>query len=347
MRNHTSSTQFFADQIEQLDLALDQLALKDRNFDRFAILLVDNVVELGLHHFAQQEQHRQHFGKLLKSGEEKGDEKNAKLIASALGQHFDGKVKLAKATGVLTGDLADSINYLHNFRNTAHHSGLRHEGILHALALFYFRSACSILKSVQAREWMPSASSADVIPVRATKYLGRRGGLLFEAGSDVFEKAWQRLQEVAESMGDTLVADLHRDLKETVDWADGAIGFLANDGPTKMTRDAVLIEAQVWARFTTDEVKAYAAERMPKTVKTVADFTDWLRANYPWPVKNDPVPGWRQRLLSLEKETDPQIALRKYCDFLSQTEELRELILGAARELDGWIQEQIDIARGK
>ena len=38
--------QFVADQIDQLDLALDQLSVRDRNFDRFALMLVDNVVEL-------------------------------------------------------------------------------------------------------------------------------------------------------------------------------------------------------------------------------------------------------------------------------------------------------------
>ncbi len=45
--------QFLADNIDQLDLALDQLAIGDRNFDRFALMLVDNVVELTLHRHAQ------------------------------------------------------------------------------------------------------------------------------------------------------------------------------------------------------------------------------------------------------------------------------------------------------
>lgn len=43
--------QFFADQIDQMDLALDQLAMHDRNFDRFALMLIDNVVELSLHNY--------------------------------------------------------------------------------------------------------------------------------------------------------------------------------------------------------------------------------------------------------------------------------------------------------
>ena len=45
--------QFLADNVDQLDLALDQLAMKDRNFDRFAILLIDNIVELTLDKYAQ------------------------------------------------------------------------------------------------------------------------------------------------------------------------------------------------------------------------------------------------------------------------------------------------------
>lgn len=33
-----------ADNLDQLDLALDQLSIGDRNFDRFGLMLVDNVL---------------------------------------------------------------------------------------------------------------------------------------------------------------------------------------------------------------------------------------------------------------------------------------------------------------
>jgi hypothetical protein len=51
---------FLADIIDQLDLALDQLALDERNFDRFAVILIDNVAELLLHRYAldKAEDHR-------------------------------------------------------------------------------------------------------------------------------------------------------------------------------------------------------------------------------------------------------------------------------------------------
>jgi hypothetical protein len=35
--------------LEQMDLALDQLAVNDVNYKRFTLMLVDNVVELTLH----------------------------------------------------------------------------------------------------------------------------------------------------------------------------------------------------------------------------------------------------------------------------------------------------------
>ncbi|MBX3206765.1 MAG: hypothetical protein KF764_16970 [Labilithrix sp.] len=137
----SSDTQFFADQVEQLDLAVDQLGLKDRNFDRFAILLIDNVVELTLHRHAEAQQRRQEQ-RLWYRRPKPGDDERARAATAALGQRFDAKVKLAKMTGMLSFELGDSILYLHSFRNTAHHSGLRHEGILHALAIFYVKSAC-------------------------------------------------------------------------------------------------------------------------------------------------------------------------------------------------------------
>ena len=49
--------QFMADVIDQLDLAIDQLAINERNFDRFALMLVDNVIELTLHGHAQNISH--------------------------------------------------------------------------------------------------------------------------------------------------------------------------------------------------------------------------------------------------------------------------------------------------
>jgi hypothetical protein len=53
------------------------------------------------------------------------------------------------------------------------------------------------------------------------------------------------------------------------------------------------------------------------------------------------------RQAALEKEKDPYAALKRYCDFMTQTERLRMMIDEAVMSLDAHIQMQIDIARGK
>jgi hypothetical protein len=116
------------------------------------------VVELTLHRYAQEQSTSRRNGA------------DSKVIGDALGQNFEPKVKLATAMGLLSEELAHSISYLHGFRNTAHHRGLRHEGVLHSLSIFYLKGACVVLGSHSRLGW--SSSSEDIISHRALKYLG-------------------------------------------------------------------------------------------------------------------------------------------------------------------------------
>ncbi|WP_027177115.1 hypothetical protein [Desulfovibrio aminophilus] len=328
--------QFLADNIDQLDLALDQLAIADRNFDRFAFMLIDNVVELTLHKFAQDKAgENEMWGRW---GEPKHDQK---VIKEALSQNFDCKVKAAGKLGLLNKAISESILNLHSYRNTAYHKGLRHEGILHSLALFYFRNACTLLAAYEPVWW--SWSSSDKPSHRAQKYLGdpRRGDY-----RKVFEFAYARLDSVAASMHEDLVGDLSEDLSKTIDSIDETIDFLVDGGPKKKNRDDVIIDCQVWPFAFTDDAKAYAKANGCKET-TVGGFLDWITKNYPWPLRKDPVSGWRKRLATLRREKNRHNVLKIYCDFMRQTEKIRAQIVEAAAQLDAYIQQQIDVARGK
>lgn len=329
--------QFLSDHIDQMDLALDQLAMRDRNFSRFALMLIDNVVELTLHQYAQDRSFENDMW-----GRHETPRNDPKSVAAALGPHFDAKLKLARTKGLLADELSESIQYLHTFRNTAYHRGLRHEGILHSIALFYFKNACLVLANYSPMLW--SSSSEDQIPHRATKYLGKPN---FMNGKEAFQAAWVRLREVAESMGDSLISDLHNDMAETIDHVDGQIQFLADDSPDgKKSRKQVIVDCQVWPFVFSDKGKAYAAANHgPKS--SIAEYVDWIGSTYPWPTKTDPIPGWRKRLHSLNSEKNQHVALKKYCEFMNQTESLRALVSESASQLDAHIQHLIDIARGK
>jgi hypothetical protein len=328
--------QFFADQIDQLDLCLDQLAIRDRNFDRFALMLVDNVVELTLH------QHAEDAAVVDKEWRSLGEPRHdAKILADALGRDFRAKVRFARHSGLASDEVATSVQHLHTFRNRVYHAGLRHETILHSLALFYFENACLILSKYEPNVW--SSGSRDQISHRALKYLGKTN---FMRSEESVKAAWIRLLEVGTSLGDTLLPDLCSDLAKIVDDVDEQIRFLSEDAPQATTRKQAVVESQILRVAFTESGKAFAsANQCP--AKTVADYISWMVAHFECSAKDDPIPRWRKRLENLRSETNRHSGFNKYCDFLTETEGLRDAIDASAVELDRYIQLQIDIARGK
>ncbi|MDD5177580.1 MAG: hypothetical protein PHQ05_14275 [Sterolibacterium sp.] len=328
--------QFVADQIDQMDLALDQLAVRDRNFDRFAMMLIDNVVELTLHKHAREMANENDLW-----GRESTPRHDPKMVASGLGQSFEAKVKLARLTSMLAPAVADSIQYLHTFRNTVYHQGVRHEGILHSLATFYFQNACSVLEGFKPMWW--STGNRDRISHRAIKYLGTPKLMNHR---EALHQACTRLREVGGSLGGSLVADLHTDMGKTIEHVDGQIDFLSTDAPESTTRRKALIAAQAWPFAFTEEGKKWARDNGCPS-GSIRNYVNWLSANYPWQVRTDPIASWRKRHDSLRHEKTSDIALKKYCEFMRQTEDFRAKIDEAAAQLDGYIQQQIDVARGK
>ena len=95
-------TQFLANVLEQMDLALDQLAVNDVNYKRFTLMLVDNVVELTLHQHASDKSSE---NKMLRGIREL--KHPPKLVQDAMGQDFEAKTKLAKYTGLISEELKD------------------------------------------------------------------------------------------------------------------------------------------------------------------------------------------------------------------------------------------------
>jgi hypothetical protein len=265
-----STIQFLADSLNQLDLALDQVATNDRNYDRFAIMLVDNVVELLLHRHAQVINETFQYDQQIRAGIQRltndlpskalkeiptpgkmfcQHETTEKEIRSALGKYFETKVALARKTGLMDAAVAGSINELHSIRNTAYHAGKKHEGTLNSLAAFYITLACKIFQ--QFSEFGFSSCSEDNIPYRAQKYLDGDGVASFN-------NAWKRVGKIAESRLANLVADLTEDLTQTIDEIDETISFCSMDGA--MPRSQVVITAQQLS----EKAMTYVEEHAPQ-----------------------------------------------------------------------------------
>lgn len=328
--------QFLSDAIDQLDLAVEQLTLKDRNYDRFALLLVDNVAELILHKFAQDKAREQESWGWLKK-----EEIDLKALEGAVGQNFDLKVKFALKMGLITPQISASILFIHRFRNTAYHRGMRHEGVLHSLAKMYLIIVCGILKepACEMRSW----SNQDVISPRARKYLGASEN---HVDREEFESTYNHLIERVELLGDVFLSDLQSDMNAVIERTDLDIRILSHESRNPKKRDKAVISSQAWHFAFSDEAKAYTVKQKRKP-KTVASYVKWLEDTYNWPIKRDPIPSWRKRLSSLASTKDIHLALKKYCDFLSQTESIREQLDESAYQFERYIDMQIDLARGK
>lgn len=327
---------FLANVIDQMDLALDNLAIDDVNYKRFSLMLVDNAVELILHKFAKDKSNENRmWGEL---GEAQND---PKLVSAALGRHFEPKVKLAKTANLVTQEIGDTIVILHSFRNQVYHQGLQHEEVLSAIAIFYFRVACTVLSACEPN-WF-SRGSSQGIPYRARNSLGNSP---FVNGQEICRSAFLRLEEVSRGFSLTLAEDLSAHMEQTIDYADEMIDFLSSSGPGQRDRDQVIIHCQAWPFAFTDEGKVIARKNKGPA-KTVADHVEWIAQNHPWQINKDPIQSWRKRLLSLKMEKEEHRALKKYKDFMDQTESIRQQIDEAAEHLDQHIQAQIDAARGK
>jgi uncharacterized protein YutE (UPF0331/DUF86 family) len=323
---------FLANIIDQLDFALDHMALTDVNYKRLALMLIDNAMELALHRHAEN-------GKQPDWRRDKQSPEYLKVLTEALGQRLEGKVRFARLTGLVSEEVAQTINTLHSYRNQLYHQGVMHEEILHALTVFYFRIVCDVMTGMPMHGY--SWSSGHKIPHRAIKYIGNRP---FGDVVKLFPSVWVRLKEVSEALPFSLVTDLHAEMTAVTDETERLLDFLVEADPGKRSRDEHIVDSQAWRIAFTEEGKRFAsANACPE--ETIGNYVDWLGKNYKFDYRKDPVPGWRTRIGALAKEGDLHVALKKYQHFVNQTTFVREAIEASAVALDQEIERQIDAHR--
>lgn len=329
--------QFLADLLDQLDLALDQLVLNDRNHDRFALILIDNAAELALRARIRNIADTEPVRNSLISVDD-----YQKRLRRALRREFDEKVKFGVSAGWLSQEQGDAILGLHGFRNTSYHQGHRHEGVLHSVSVSYLRLVCEFLVKNETRSY--SSYGSDAISYRAMKYLGRPGCTHSLA---TLTDAFQKVLDVSSTFGDSLIHDLASDLDSAIEAANTSISFISSSSDSPERRDWAVVFAQAFV-FTQDDDANEKAQAMGFDPLKDKQLFDWLIDDYrKWPFLRDPVPNWRNRLRSLRSEKSANKAIKKYCDFMKQTNDIRLTLEEVESEIDGYIDLQAEILRGK
>jgi hypothetical protein len=327
---------FLANNIEQMDLALEHLLKGDANNARFGLMLVDNVLEITLHQIAKDSQ-REAESWMYRDN----PYKHADGLRDALGQHFESKVKFAQKIGLLSDDVSETIIIFHSFRNEVYHVGVQHEAILSTISRFHFKIACDFLGS-----YSPSSISYShgmALPERARKYFKEptfRMNVVEE-----YQAACTSLQGAVSFNAAELAKALADHLEKVIKEQDTAIHMIATEGPRKNSRDGAVAETMAWKVAFTDKGRAFARDN-GWLGGSILSLVKWLEANYPLPIWKDPIAAWQKRAHAVRHEKNPHKVLKKYRDFMMQTAETRVILDEAHAGVDQYIEEQIERMRG-
>lgn len=329
---------FLASVIEQLDLALEQLAKQDAHSSRFGLMLTDNALELVLHQLVKY--------KRAEAGSWRYREQPyphaAQLKQAYLGS-FSDKIAFARRVDLLDETAARSFNILHDYRNTVYHAGLAHEQILGALARFYFAAACATIARYEplGLSW----GSGQALPERAAKYFA--GDRMFPGSHAEFVAACDTMAAACGHDPADLIAQLADDLDQIVEDMDACLQIVA-DGVyegQRTTRDRAIVELQTWELAFEPAGQAFAAERgVTGNPLVLADF---LAANYPLVTRRDPIPAWTAQGRRLRANRDQHRALDQYQAFIERTGPLRAALEQSAAAAEAEMDAAYDRYRGK
>lgn len=329
--------QFLANNIEQLDLALEHVLMGDANNARFGLMLVDNIVEITLHQTAKDVQ-----SMALSWRYHENPYEHAAALRSALGQHFGPKVKFAKLIGKLGDEESETIITLHSFRNEVYHIGVQHEPVLPAISRFQFVVACNILSKYSPV--LIGYTTDRKLPKRASKYFGNNEFSFINA-IDMYQTACTSLREQVPVDTIEFAAILAAHVDTVIKKQDNAVDMIATGGPKQTSRDEAVAETMAWNVAFTNEGKKFAQEN-GWVEGSVFDFVKWIKTHYPIPIRRDPIASWRKRANRIRLETNPHKALQKYRNFMTSTAEIRATLEEAHFQVDMYINEQIDRMRG-
>jgi hypothetical protein len=332
---------FHLDAIEQLDVALEHLERKDKNATRFALSLIDNVAELALVKLARTYEHDNEHAEFFRQG----PVHSVKEVEKASGIYFPDKLTGLKNLGCLSEEQSQVLRNLHSFRNSSHHFGETHEKVLHSITSYYLQQTCLLVSQYKSRttclnDWLD-------IPFRTKRYLGEIKYVpndIRSINSDVLFTAYKTLSLIVESFKTNLPETLAKDLLDSIESFEESLTFLLDGGP------AIFEQQEIFTYLVTPEKTfSWNAESYWYENKSSDGYKDYLKKGLKLKEKKNPIATWKQKAEKI-KAMEESKALETYCRFLDKKEEFtvyKNKLDEHTRNLDDWVQLQIDIAREK
>lgn len=321
--------------IEQLDLAAQQLEKRNPSYARFAIILIDNVVELIAQRICNEEVRNDDFW--IKLGRPKLSNKQRQ---NALGQRFDKKILFCRSMDKLSADQADAIQICHKYRNELYHTGLKYQNVIWDIAHFYYDIATSVL----AEKYSPGYwSSSSIVSPAVERHAGKQGKLI---GPEMNEVA-NSLQSIKPKSACSLREALSKAAIERVKEVQDSLDFLVSDGPMPQEENRVLKEVQFHNWLRSDDPIVLSVWEAAKSHDQMIAARSFLETVWkPRHVVN-PLPMFETQANSIACVKSELIGLKTFERFRSDFSYISEILEQAAYDLDAYIQSEIDRMRGK
>lgn len=320
--------------IQQLDLAITQLEEGSPSYARFALILIDNIVELLIHkyceHIVMLDEHSSRWIHPKFSLKQRED---------ARGQRFDRKVKLCKFDGKFTDDQAAEIIILHQYRNEQYHTGLTNDDVIWDLAWHYHQIATKCFVDLVT---MYSYGSGSVMTPAVEKHAGKNAGRLMMRHDEIAESlnsskpsGRRKLQIALSELAIIKVEDMERNLD-----------FLVTDDPRERPESECIFDLQFYDYLDTDELPKLMWQKLkgPQDTKRAMDF---LKNTWVPRYSSNPLGGFMAQAKRIALCKNEVSALKSFEKFKADISYFEGILEREAIALDGYIQQKIDEYRGK
>ena len=353
--------------VEQLDRAAAELVTDHPINNRLALILIDNATELILHRqctdrldsdswTSRISEAHQAIAKETSREDQVGVSEELdrhimtpKQRTQARGRYWDGMLKVLEDMGDLTSVERRFLVIVHDYRDELYHVGLSHDDIIRAIAGRYFLLCCDLFGRMgKLSVWRPAIRLGEEYTEVAKRYLSMSDRRLDDFNIDneeLAEKLRHALPDDIAGLANTLAGSGRKSIGAIVK----SFEFLVQENPFGFDAEKMLEVAQ-FQRDLNQEFERLASDGQgvdPNHRKSYFQLEKELEAT--WRQRHSSLPSekWMTRVAAVEKQTDPLIAMDLYQSLRNDMLYLEEAIQSADEDLDRWIQEQIDLARGK
>lgn len=314
--------------LEQLELAAEQLDRKTPAAARLALILTDNVMEgiavrIIKHKFAFDA----YIGRAMGF---KYPPAKRKRIMSEFGSQMN---FLASAdVAFLSNKAADGFKRCHSFRNESYHHVRYHEHVIEPIARKYFEHVCEVCQRSHGDIMMDMA--------RTEPFLAKHGFIDVMQYADAVKAILTKLPsgrkcphpDLAKSLADNLRHRIRRTIESVDSLAEEPYGLSPGE--------------------TLRHVQFYAIDRMERNVEDDDGTAEWFqRREKEWedelsaynpPVKYTTLQKWNQSARTLKNESDIDVLLTKYKCIDDSLTPIEDVVTDAGVAYDEYVNNEVD-----